>query len=208
MENTKSINKNVLKLTQFAVLTAIMIIMAFTPLGYLKIAAVEITFMMIPVVIGAIILGPKFGALLGAVFGATSFIQCFGFSPFGAVLLGINPVFTFIMCMVPRVIMGWLAGIIFEKMYKHDRTKILSFGVTTLSGALINTILFIAFLMILFGKSDFIVGLMDGKKVLPFIAAFVGINGLVEAIVCFIVGAVLSKALYTILPSNKKNYME
>ncbi len=206
MENTKSINKSVLKLTQFSVLTAIMILMAFTPLGYLKVGAVEITFMMIPVVIGAIILGPKVGALLGGVFGITSFIQCFGFSAFGAVLLSINPVFTFILCMVPRVAMGWLTGLIFEKLYKHDKTKVASFGATTLSGALINTILFMIFLVVLFGRSGFITGLMDGKKFLTFIVAFVGINGLVEAIVCFIVGAVLSKALYSIIPSNKNNY--
>ncbi|NLK69892.1 MAG: ECF transporter S component [Clostridiales bacterium] len=208
MENTKSVNNNVLRLTQISVLTAIMLIMAFTPLGYLRIATVEITFMMIPVVIGAIILGPKVGALLGGVFGITSFIQCFGASSFGAALLSINPFYTFILCMVPRIVMGWLSGIIFEKLYKHDQTKILSFGVSTLSGAILNTVLFVVFLMVMFGRSEFIVNLRGGKNIIPFIIAFVGINGLVEAIVCFIIGAALSKALYIILPNTNNNHIE
>ena len=46
------------------------------------------------VVIGAIILGPTAGAILGGVFGITSFIQCFGISAFGTLLFGINPVLT------------------------------------------------------------------------------------------------------------------
>lgn len=72
------------KLVQMAILIAVMLILAFTPLGYLKVGAIEITFMTIPVVVGAIILGPTAGAVLGGVFGLTSFIQCFGMSAFGA----------------------------------------------------------------------------------------------------------------------------
>lgn len=72
------------KLVQMAILIAVMLILAFTPLGYLKVGAIEITFMTIPVVVGAIILGPAAGAVLGGVFGLTSFIQCFGMSAFGA----------------------------------------------------------------------------------------------------------------------------
>ena len=74
------------RLVQLAILVAIMLILAFTPLGYLKVGAIEITFMTIPVVIGAILLGPPAGAFLGGVFGLTSFIQCFGMSAFGSAL--------------------------------------------------------------------------------------------------------------------------
>ena len=61
-----------------AILVAIMLIFAYTPLGYLKAGPIEITFMVLPVAIGAIILGPAVGAILGGIFGVTSFIQCFG----------------------------------------------------------------------------------------------------------------------------------
>ena len=84
------------RLVQMSILIAIMLILAFTPLGYLKVGAIDITFMTIPVVVGAILLGPASGAVLGGVFGLTSFIQCFGMSTFGEALLNINPFLTFL----------------------------------------------------------------------------------------------------------------
>lgn len=74
-------------MVQMAILVAIMLIFAYTPLGYLKAGPIEITFMVLPVAIGAIILGPAVGAILGGIFGVTSFIQCFGASGFGVLLL-------------------------------------------------------------------------------------------------------------------------
>ncbi|MEE1247368.1 MAG: ECF transporter S component, partial [Acutalibacteraceae bacterium] len=64
MATTKN-KENIYKLTLTAVLTALIFVMAFTPLGFLKIGVVSITFLMIPVVIGAIIGGPAVGAVLG-----------------------------------------------------------------------------------------------------------------------------------------------
>jgi len=188
------------RLVQMAILVAIMLILAFTPLGYLKVGAIEITFMTIPVVIGAILLGPAAGAFLGGVFGLTSFIQCFGMSPFGAALLSINPFLTFLVCMVPRILMGYLAGVIFRVINRHDKTKILSFAVSSLSGALLNTILFVGLLMLCFGSSEYMTAMRGGLGLLAFLAAFVGINGLVEAIVAFVLGTAISKALVQFLP--------
>ena len=48
-----------LEMVQLAVLIAIMLILAFTPLGYLRIGPLAISLMTIPVVIGAMILGPQ-----------------------------------------------------------------------------------------------------------------------------------------------------
>lgn len=78
-------------MVQLAVLIAIMLILAFTPLGYLRIGPLAISLMTIPVVIGAMILGPAGGAVLGLVFGLTSFYQCFAGDPFGAALVAMNP---------------------------------------------------------------------------------------------------------------------
>ncbi|HAO68928.1 MAG TPA: ECF transporter S component [Ruminococcaceae bacterium] len=192
------------KLVQMAILIAIMLIMAFTPLGYLKVGMIEISFMTIPVVIGAILLGPAAGATLGGVFGLTSFIQCFGMSAFGAALLSINPVLTFLVCMVPRILMGYLAGVIFQVLHRTDKTKILSFAVSSLSGAVLNTIFFVGLLMLLFGSSGYIMGMRGGMSLLSFLAAFVGVNGVVEAIVAFILGTAISKALVQFLPKDKQ----
>ena len=62
------------RLVQTALLVAIILLMAFTPIGYIKTLGLEITLIVVPVTIGAIALGAVGGALLGGVFGVTSFI--------------------------------------------------------------------------------------------------------------------------------------
>ncbi len=182
------------RMVQLALFTAIIIIMAFTPIGYIKTPAIEITLIVVPVTVGAIILGPVSGAILGTVFGITSFIQCFGMSPFGAALLGINPVSTFILCMVPRILMGWLTGWIFLAVKKIN--KDLSYVVANLVGPLLNTVFFLITLVLLFYKTEYIQGLAKGSSnVIMFAITFVGVNGLVEAGICFILGTAIAKAI-------------
>ena len=101
----KNVSAKTGRMVQLAILTAIILLMAFTPIGYLHFGIIEITLIMIPVIIGAIVLGPGAGAFLGGMFGLTSFIQCFGMSGFGAALLSIQPVLTFLVCMIPRILM-------------------------------------------------------------------------------------------------------
>lgn len=67
-------------LVELALLVAVILLMAFTPIGYIKTLGLEITLIVIPVAVGAVTLGPTGGAILGGVFGVTSFIQCFGMS--------------------------------------------------------------------------------------------------------------------------------
>ncbi len=116
MRSTKTI-----KMAQMAILIAVVLIMAFTPLGYLKTVGLEISLITIPVAIGAMVIGPGAGAVLGAVFGITSFYQCFGMSPFGAMLLSINPFLTFLVCVPTRILEGYLAGVFFKFFMKADK---------------------------------------------------------------------------------------
>lgn len=186
------------KMVRLALLIAIIIVMEVTNIGYIKTpTGLEFTLMQVPVLIGAIIMGPVSGAILGGVFGLTSFFQCFGKSPFGVVLLGINPVLTFIVCFVPRLLMGLCCGLIFKALNK-DGKGIVSFGAASLSGALLNTVFFMSALLLLFGSSDYIMGLRGSMGILQFVVAFVGIQGLIEAIVCFVVGTALSKVLWKV----------
>lgn len=180
-------------LVELALLIAIILLMAFTPIGYIKTAGLEITLIVVPVAVGAVTLGPTAGAILGGVFGITSFIQCFGMSAFGTVLLGVNPVFTFIVCVPTRILDGWLTGLIYQGLCK---TKLPSAGVVTFANLccpILNTTFFMGTLVTLFA------GTMREQfgmtKVIPFIAMFVGINGVVEAIICFAIGAAVSIAL-------------
>lgn len=180
-------------LVEMALLVAIILLMAFTPIGYIKTAGLEITLIVVPVAVGAITLGPKAGAILGGVFGITSFIQCFGMSAFGSVLLGINPIFTFIVCVPTRILEGWLTGLIFNGLVKNKLPKTASVTIASLCCPLLNTLFFMGSLVILF--ADTMRTQFGMTKVIPFIAAFVGINGLIEAAICFVLGAAIAEAL-------------
>jgi len=183
-------------LVELAVLVAILLLLELTGLGYIKTGFLEFTVMQVPVAIGAILLGPAAGAVLGGVFGLTSFWECFGKSAFGAILLGVNPLSTFVVCFVPRVLMGWLCGLIFRGFFRASGGKIWSYFAASLCGALLNTALFMSALMLLFGNSDYILKLRNGASVLKFVVAMVGVQGLLEAVICCVLGAVISRALY------------
>jgi uncharacterized membrane protein len=186
---------NVGEMTKMALLTAVILVMAFTPLGYLKTAGIEITFIMIPVAIGAITSGPKAGAFLGGVFGVTSFIQCFGMSQFGMLLLGVSPVRTFLLCMIPRILMGFLAGWIFIGLSKVDKKGTYSYAVSSLSCAVINTVLFVGGVGLLFRDTMLAQAQEAGISLLSLLMTFVTINSIIEMIACLVVGAVISRVI-------------
>lgn len=187
---------NVKHLVLTALLAALLIIMSVTPLGYLRLGSfLSITFNVIPVAIGAAALGPKGGAVLGTVFGLTSFAQCFGADPFGAYLLSLNPFFTFVVCVVSRLLVGIAAGFAdlgFSRLLKSSPVR---FGLTGLTAALSNTVLFIGIMMLLFGKANInsaAGGVMDETlNPILFFSAFATINAVWESLAaCILTGAV------------------
>ncbi len=110
-------NEKTYELVLTALFTAIIIIMAFTPLGYIPLVVINATVIHIPVILGALFLGPKKGAFLGFVFGLTSFINntfkaatasAFVFSPvLAANMVGVSGVFkSMYICFVPRILVG------------------------------------------------------------------------------------------------------
>lgn len=189
--------KNMVLLTMLAV---ILVLMAFTPLGYLNIGVLSITFNMIPVAIGAIALGPAGGAALGLVFGLTSFMRCFGITPLGTTLCGINPFLTFIVYVIPRVLDGFILGWIIRFMNRVCKLKSVNYAVTGFFGALLNTILYMTFLIVCFGQTEVIQNLWQTiapqSNAVVFVCLFVGFNAVVEIIVATAFTMVISLALY------------
>lgn len=185
--------RKTLALAQNAILTALIVLMAFTPIGYLPLGPVKMTFIMVPVAVGAITLGEKSGAFLGLVFGITSFIQCFGLDLFGTTLFGINPVYTFIMCIVPRVLMGYLCGVIYKFIARKKRK--LALVIASFFAPVLNTVFFMSLLMIFFGNSDYIMGIRNGADLLPFLVAFVGLNGVMEIVTTTVVAPPVASAI-------------
>jgi len=184
------------ELTLMGLLTAVLLVMSFTPLGYLTIGPLAITFNMIPVAIGAIALGPKGGAVLGAVFGITSFLQCIGIggsSPMGVILFGINPFLAFLQRFLPRFLMGLLTAYIY-KFAKKITVSAASF-IAGFFAAFLNTALFMSLLVLLFGNTEYMTELMNGKNVLVFICTFVGVNAVFEMLASTVLTGIIAKAL-------------
>ncbi len=185
--------RKTLAIAQNAILTALIVLMAFTPIGYLQIGVVKMTFIMIPVVVGAITLGEKSGAFLGLVFGITSFIQCFGLDAFGTTLFSINPAYTFIMCIVPRVLMGYLCGVIYKFIARKKKKFALVFA--SFMAPVLNTAFFMSLLLLFFGESDYIQGIRNGAELLPFLVAFVGLNGVMEIVTTTVIAPPVANAI-------------
>ncbi len=188
-------------MVELAVLLAILLMLEITGLGMFKTFGLELTILQIPVILGAIILGPSAGAILGGAFGLLSFWECFGKSQFGATLLGINPFLTFLVCVPTRILMGWLCGLIFRAMDRKlagTKGDFASYVVASLSGALLNTLFFMTTLCLCFYHTEYIQGFasaLGAGNVLLFIVLFVGVQGLVEAALCTVVGAGVGKGV-------------
>ena len=188
-------------MVELAVLLAILLMLEITGLGMFKTFGLELTILQIPVILGAIILGPSAGAILGGAFGLLSFWECFGKSQFGATLLGINPFLTFLVCVPTRILMGWLCGLIFRAMDRKlagTKGDFASYVVASLSGALLNTLFFMTTLCLCFYHTEYIQGFasaLGAGNVLLFNVLFVGVQGLVEAALCTVVGAGVGKGV-------------
>ena len=186
------------QLTVLGLMIAVLVLMSYTPLGYLNIGPLAITFNMIPVAIAAIACGPLGGAVLGAVFGLTSFGQCIGIggvSAMGATLFSISPVLAFIQRFVPRFLDGWLLGYLFRWLRKVTKNTTLTGYITGFLSAFLNTVFFMVALVVLFGNTEYVKNLIGGRNIIVFLCAFVGINAICEMISATILTGVISVAL-------------
>lgn len=199
--NTRPVSSNrftTKSIVLLGLLTAVVILFSFTPIGSIPVGPLVITLNIIPVAIAAIALGPIGGAVIGAVFGLMSFLQCYGIgvsSAMGAVLADINPFLAFIQRFVPRVLDGFLAGIIFKAAARLSSVQISCF-ITGFCTALMNTIFFMLALVALFGHTSYMKEKMGGKNVIWFIITFVGINAVFEMIAATLVTGAVGFALY------------
>ena len=195
------------QLTMLGLMAAVLLLMAYTPLGYLNIGPLAISFNVIPVAISAVVLGPTGGAIAGAIFGLTSFGQCIGLggtSAMGAMLFGINPVLAFIQRFVPRLLDGICLGYIYKAMRKKTNVYV-SCAVTGFFSAFLNTLFFMTALVGLFGNTEYVQGLMGGRNIIIGCCMMVGINAVCEmvssTVITGAVGAALSKA--HLIPAQK-----
>lgn len=184
-------------LVLLGLLTAMVMLFAFTPIGSIPIGPLVITLNVIPVAIAAMALGPIGGAIIGGVFGLLSFLQCFGIgvpSAMGEILVGINPFLAFVQRFVPRVLDGFLVGLIFRLTAKLANKYAACF-VTGFFTAFLNTAFFMSALVLLFGNTSYMKETMAGKGFLLYIITAVGINAVFEMVSATIISGAIGTAL-------------
>lgn len=191
---------NTKQLVILGLLTALTIIFSFTPIGSIPVGPLVITLNVIPIALAAVAAGPMGGLVIGSVFGLLSFLQCFGIgipSGMGAILADINPFLAFVQRFVPRALDGFLVGLIFKGVSKLANSYV-ACAVTGFFSAFLNTAFFMTALVVLYGNTEYVQGLMGGKNILVFICTFVGVNAVCEMLAATIVtgavGAALCKA--------------
>lgn len=209
MKNLVADNRqNTRSMVQTAIFGAIIIIMAFTPfLGYIPLGFTRATIIHIPVILASLLLGPKKGAMLGFLFGLTSFINntinptvtSFVFTPFynlGEFEGGFGSI---VICFLPRILVGVLPYYIYKLIKKIDKNPVSSWGliIAGVTGSMVNTLLVMNLIFLFFRKAYAAANGVAVKAVYGFILSIIGINGVPEAVVAgilvFFIGRILMK---------------
>lgn len=195
-------------LTQMALLLAIVLVMAYTPLGYLPLGPLNTSLITIPVAIGAMTMGPVAGAVLGAAFGLTSFMNAVqGSSLMGVALLNASPVGYFIQAVIGRILCGLCAGLVYLGVKKAlpGKTK-LCCVIGAVSTPLLNTFFYMGFMMLLFYNVPYIRETADklgASNPFTLVLAMVGAQGLFEAITCGIIATLVTVPLLRFLSKKQ-----
>lgn len=189
-----------------SVFSSIILILAFTPIGYIHLGIIKITIIHIPVILGSILLGAKQGAFLGFLFGLTSLISntitpailSFVFSPL-IPTPGMNrgSALALIICFVPRILVGIVPYYVFHLLQAvFKKKRLLLFGISGVIGSLINTILVMTGIYFMFKDSYAAANNISIDAVFKGILGIIFMNGVPEAILAGIVTAGLCRVLY------------
>ena len=162
-------------LTQLAILVAIEVVMKLIGLGSVPVGPLYMSFLTVPIAIGAIVIGPM-----------------------ASMLLGVSAVHTFILCFGMRLLMGLCVGIVYRAMTKACKNGTANCFVASLSAPLLNTLFFMGYIVLVFYHTDYVQSLALAKGAsnpLMFVVLLTGVQGLVEAVVCSVAGTAIGGAL-------------
>lgn len=196
MKNTNTKTK---VLTRVALLVAIELAMKLIGLGSVPVGPLYMSFLTLPIAVGAITMGPAVGALLGGVFGAVSFYDAItGASAMTGALFQVSPLHTFVLCVGMRVLMGACVGLVFRLLKKLDRSKSWSYILSAMCAPAFNTLFFMGYIVLAFYGCDYVQNLVSAKGAanpLMFVVLLVGVQGVAEFLVSGILGGVVARAV-------------
>ena len=195
-------------LAQIALLIAIEIVMRLLGLGSIPIGPLVMSFLTLPIAIGAMLIGPAAGAILGAVFGIASLYDAItAKSAMTGFFFQYSPVSTIILCVGMRILMGFCCGLIFKAVSKLDKgEKTWSYFVGALSAPLLNTIFFMGYIVLFLYNTDFVQNLVVARGAanpIHFVVLLVGVQGLIEAVTVCIIGGILTKVLSKVIKKKQ-----
>ena len=186
-------------IAQYAIFIAIILVMRITHLTSIPVGPLVMTLAMIPIAIGAMLLGPLGGAILGTVYGFTSLYDAMtGASLMTGVFFQLSPILTIILCVVIRGFVGAATGWLFQLFKKLDPHRIWCYFAGGLAAPMLNTILLMGYIVLVFYQTEYIQGKVVEKGAanpLMFIILMVGVQGLVEWISGCIVAGGVTKAV-------------
>ncbi len=200
-------SKKIRLLTRLAILVAIIFLLANTPLGYLSIGPIAATTVQIPVIIGAALLGPLSGAILGFFFGLSALIKVLtvpGADAVATAMLQYSPLTYLLICMIPRILMGLLSGLLAKALKKLTVNRsekntpfnsILRYGVTGFTGSMINTVFYLGSLWMLASEVLATTYSIDISAVGGMVMTVAVTAGIPEAIVSALVVTTVCKAM-------------
>lgn len=195
-----------------AAFAALIILLAFTPgLGYIPLGFINATTVHIPVILGAVLLGPKCGAFLGGIFGLTSLINnsfinpnltSFVFSPF----VSGGGIKSIIICFVPRILVGVTAYFAYSGIRKllKEREGSVSAALVIggIAGSLTNTLLVMNGIFVLFGDQWAAAKGIGDAIYMSILGVIVG-SGIPEAIVAGLITLAAGQAILALKKSLK-----
>lgn len=196
-------NQDLRTLTRLALLVAIELVMKAVGLGSVPMGPLYMSFLTLPIAVGAITMGPMAGAVLGGVFGAVSFYDAVtGASAMTGALFQVSPLHTFILCVGMRMLMGLLVGLIFQGLQKADHKGTWSYFVSSMAAPGLNTLLFMGYIVLAFYNCDYVQSLVANKGAsnpFMFVVLLVGVQGVAEFLVSGILGGIVARAVHKYL---------
>ncbi|HML46468.1 MAG TPA: ECF transporter S component [Clostridia bacterium] len=210
-------NARTLKLVQISLLAAIVILFAAVPgLGYIPLGFTRATTLHIPVIIGSILLGPKEGALLGAVFGLTSLFNntfnptptSFVFSPFYNLGETGGNFWSLVICFVPRILVGVFPYYVYTGLSRRassNKGKTFALALAGFTGSITNTLLVMHLIYLFFGSGYAAVRNIAESTLYTVILTVIGTNGVPEAIVAMILVTAIVRAVQASLHRGSKS---
>lgn len=174
------------------ILSAFIIVQTFVPfLGNIPIPPLNPTIIHITVIVAAFVLSTKDGMLVGLVWGLARMVKAYTLpaSPLD-LLLWTNPV----IAVVPRVMVGLVAGLVFHAFLKRKQEK-RGMVIAAVLGSLTNTVLVLGFIVLFYGNEYATALNVDPSNLLKVLAGIVATNGIGEAVAAGLIAPFIATAL-------------